>query len=287
MHRVLVLARPTEGDLKFYKRWEAFGPVTKRCIEKDPENYTYTILVVDFRFTFDKNHKSQTKIYLDINDFQGAKYVCSATTGEDHLNALPTKIKTTTLKGETEFLEYITSVAEFTIQMMLCLSRPIDGMGVVMRNKTVGIIGLGRIGKHVLERVTAFKMHPLSWDQGDSLSKLENLLKESDYVTIHLALNDQTRKFLRAYHFSLMKPGPSFTIPPRGGLVNKAALAHALNQGLIAAAAVDVVDDPEILNQEKVSNLIVTPHIAGSTVEDRIATDEFIVIKLKRLLYAN
>lgn len=147
-----------------------------------------------------------------------------------------------------------------------------------LMNKTIGIIGYGSIGKRVAEIALAFEMRVLVYSRtpkDDSRVKfvtLDELLAQSDIVTPHCPLNDQSREMFNRDTFAKMKDGAFFINTARGGVVNEADLADALRDGKLAGAAVDV------LNQEPmakdcallgVPDLIITPHTAWAPLATR------------------
>ncbi len=189
------------------------------------------------------------------------------------------------------------SAAEHTIAMMLALARNIPQAhasvrrgewnrkkytGVEVYNKTLGIIGLGRIGTEVAKRMKAFGMRILAYDPfiteskaaelGIKLASLEEIYRESDFITVHTPLTPETRNMIDEPQIKLMKPTVRIINCARGGIINEAALAKAVAENRIAGAAVDVytkeppVGNP-LLEQEKI---ITTPHLGASTAEAQI-----------------
>ncbi len=152
--------------------------------------------------------------------------------------------------------------------------------GTDVYGKTLGIIGLGRIGRRVAKRAKGFDMKVLVYDpyvNKDSASKvgvelvdLETLLRFSDFITIHVPLTEETRKLLDEREFSLMKPEAFLVNTSRGGVVDERAMIKALSTGKLAGAGLDVFEkeppDPENL-LFKFDNVVVTPHMASHTVE--------------------
>ena len=151
-----------------------------------------------------------------------------------------------------------------------------------LEGKTLGIVGMGNIGQQVAKRSRAFDMemqyfdkyHPLPPTQEDALGlqavPLDELLKTSDVVTLHVPLTKETYGMIGEKELALMKPSAVIINTSRGGVIDEAALAHALSSGTIAAAGMDVMeheppdpDDPLL----KLDNLIITPHTAGPTRE--------------------
>jgi len=192
------------------------------------------------------------------------------------------------------------AVAEHTVMLMLTVLKRLPWLhrNVVAGNwrvgtfdehrlyelsgKTVGIVGLGTIGKKVARRVRAFdarvQYHDivrLSEDQEDTLGVrfvlFEELLRTSDVVTLHVPLNESTRNMLGARQFALMKPSAILINTCRGPVVDEAALEKALTSGQLAGAGLDVlVDEPPAPQHPlfALDNVILTPHMAGPTWEN-------------------
>lgn len=152
--------------------------------------------------------------------------------------------------------------------------------GTELRGKTLGIVGLGRIGAHVATLARGFGMRLLAHDPhiteararelGAELVSLEELLQRADVVTLHLPLTPETRNLLDAKRLALMKPGAVLINAARGGLVDEQALLEALEKGKLAGAALDVFETeplPPDSPLRKAERVILTPHLAGSTVE--------------------
>jgi phosphoglycerate dehydrogenase-like enzyme len=151
-----------------------------------------------------------------------------------------------------------------------------------LAGKTLGIVGLGTIGKKVARRAQAFDMRILYYDilrltedQEDALgvrfALLPELLRVSDVVSLHVPLNAATRDMMGAREFALMKDSAIFINTCRGPVVNEPALHQALTANRIAAAGLDVmVEEPPKSNHDlfKLDNVIITPHMAGPTVEN-------------------
>jgi len=189
------------------------------------------------------------------------------------------------------------SAAEHAVALILALARNIpqanmvlktgvwrrsDFMGTELRGKTLGIIGLGNVGSEVAKRAQGFEMRLLGSDPLVSvdyakklrveLVDLKQLLKESDFITLHLPLTAQTRGMLGAKELALVKPSVRIINCARGGLIDEKALVKAIREKRVAGAAVDVFEkEPvteSILFEE--DNIIVTPHLGASTTEAQI-----------------
>ncbi|MEK7281007.1 MAG: phosphoglycerate dehydrogenase [Chloroflexota bacterium] len=186
------------------------------------------------------------------------------------------------------------AAAEHTIALILSLSRHIpqahsllregiwrraDFVGVELRNKTLGLLGLGNVGSAVARRALGLEMKVVAFDPyvssdfarnlGVQLTPLEEILRISDFLCVHLPLTDATRNFIGVRELAMMKPTARLINTARGGLVDEEALYHALEEGKLAGAAVDVfTTEPATDNILFKSNkVIVTPHIAASTTE--------------------
>jgi phosphoglycerate dehydrogenase-like enzyme len=158
------------------------------------------------------------------------------------------------------------------------------GVGTVIGGKTIGVIGLGRIGAKVATIAKAFDMNVLAWSQnmtadkaaaaGAALVTKDELLAQSDVVTIHLVLSDRSRGLIGARELALMKPSAFLINTSRGPIVDEGALLEALRAGRIAGAGIDVFDieplpaDAPIRSQP---NTVLTPHI-GYVSQESYAT---------------
>ncbi|MCS7206501.1 MAG: phosphoglycerate dehydrogenase [Dehalococcoidia bacterium] len=189
----------------------------------------------------------------------------------------------------------IIAAAEHTIALLLAVARRIPQahaslqrgewkrsqfIGTQVRDKTLGIIGLGRVGSQVAQRARGLQMRLLAYDPfvsadfaqrlGVTLVPLERLLQEADFVTIHAPLTPATRHLIGTGQLALMKPGAYLINVARGDLVDEEALLRSLNEGRLAGAALDVFSqepppaDHPLLRHPRV---VVTPHLGASTEE--------------------
>jgi D-3-phosphoglycerate dehydrogenase len=161
-------------------------------------------------------------------------------------------------------------------------------VGVELRNKTLGIIGMGRIGSEVARRAKVFGMNVIGYDPfltedraeklGIKLGSVNDIAKEADFITVHTPLTKDTRHIISTEQFNLMKKGVRVVNCARGGIIDEAALVAAIDQGIVAGAAFDVFEeeppsaDHPFLNNPKI---IVTPHLGASTIEaqENVAVD--------------
>lgn len=186
------------------------------------------------------------------------------------------------------------AVAELTIGLMLALARKVPAantsmhagkwdkknlQGAELKGKTLGILGLGRIGLEVARRARGFGLEIIGSDpfvsaavareNGIRLVSLDDLIAGSDYLTLHVGLTPQTAGVINAKSLALMKKGVRIINCARGELIDDTALAAALKSGQVAGAALDVftVEPPKDSPYTGFDNVILTPHIAGSTAE--------------------
>lgn len=155
--------------------------------------------------------------------------------------------------------------------------------GIELEGKVLGVVGMGNIGSRVAQLARAFGMTVLAYDpnltreraaeKGAELVEFDALVERSDVVTLHCALNEKTRHLFDARAFKKMKPTARLVNAARGGIVDEAALAEALAEKRIAAAALDVFEKepPDPANPLlKMPNVTVTPHLGASTEEARL-----------------
>jgi D-3-phosphoglycerate dehydrogenase len=194
------------------------------------------------------------------------------------------------------------AVAELTIGLLFALARCIpradeamkqgdwikkELKGVELQGKTLGILGVGNIGSLVAEKAAALGMRVLGSDptprasifarENISLVDPEELYARSDFITIHVPLNEDTQGLIDAKALAQMKPGVRLVCTARGGVVDESGLLRALNSGQVAAAALDVFEEEPPGQSALVChpNLIATPHIGAQTVDaqERLAQD--------------
>jgi D-3-phosphoglycerate dehydrogenase len=213
----------------------------------------------------------------------------------------------------------IISATEHTMGMMLALCRNIPEahasvrrgewnrskfMGTELNGKVLGVIGLGRIGTRVTTRARAFGMRVLAYDPyiaptvgekvGAEVVSLDELLAQSDVITVHTPMTDETRGMIGPEEIAKMKDGVIVLNIARGGIYEEEALAAALNSGKIAGAAVDVyVTEPPGKDNPLLGakNIVLSPHIGANTIEaqDRVAvqTSEMVVDALRGSIFVS
>jgi len=189
------------------------------------------------------------------------------------------------------------AATEHTFAMMLAVSRNIPQanatmhgggwdrkkfLGVQLSGKTLGVIGLGKIGAGVAKRAQSFYMNVVAYDPfvsaeraeslGVKLVELDELFKTSDFITVHMPLTKKTENMISLDQMKLMKPSVRLINCARGGIINESDLTVALKENIIAGAAVDVFTSEPLENSplQNLPNIILTPHLGASTIEAQI-----------------
>ena len=237
--------------------------------------------------------RSQTQVPAEIIEAgRGLKVIGRAGVGVDNIDvAAATKKGIVVVNAPTA---NTVSAAEHTIALMLALSRNIpkansqlksgrwqrkELVGTELRNKTLGIIGLGNVGSAVAKRAQAFEMCVIAHDPHVStnyarklkvdLVPLAQLLEQSDFITLHVPLTASTKNLISAEALAKMKPTARIINCARGGLVDEEALVKAIEDGKIAGAAFDVFSTEPVTDSSrfKSDKIVVTPHLGASTIE--------------------
>jgi D-3-phosphoglycerate dehydrogenase len=240
--------------------------------------------------------RSRTRLTADlIEAADRLKVVGRAGTGLDNID-----IEAATKRGiavmNTPGGNTVTT-AEHALSLLLSLSRNVPQASASMKagkwekkkfqgrelcNKTLGVLGLGQIGSVVADRAKGLKMTVIAYDpyltqelaqkKGVEAVTLDELLARSDYITVHVPLNESTRHLLNAEAFSKMKDGVMLVHCARGGIVDEQALLEALKSGKVAGAALDVfeTEPPGAHPLLGLDNVISTPHLGASTAEAQV-----------------
>ncbi len=248
------------------------------------------------------------------------KAIVTATTGLDHVDVAYAEslgVAVLSLAGETEFLRRITATAEHTWALLLALVRRIPAAtasvaagrwdrdafrGGQLIGKRLGIVGLGRVGRQVARYGRGFEMTVWAYDPGATeppqdgvlTASLSELLPHADVLTLHVPLRPETRHLIGGPELALLPDGAVLVNTSRGEVADEAALVAALESGRLAGAALDVVQgerdeaarahSPVLAYAREHVNLLVTPHLAGATVESMEATEIFMARKLVAFL---
>jgi D-3-phosphoglycerate dehydrogenase / 2-oxoglutarate reductase len=256
-------------------------------------------------------HVQATREVLDIA--KKLKVIVSPSTGVDHIDVQYAKEKNIDvihIAKEIDLLNGFTATAEHAWGLLLACIRQLPAAfdcakngywarqrftGFQLYKKTLGIIGLGRLGTMMASFGNGFNMNVIGCDikdkniQGVKQVSLDELLKSSDIITIHIHLTDNNREFISSELFNKMKRGVVLINTSRGAIIDENALLDNLNSGYVSAAGLDVIngewnknlyDHPLIKYAREHNNLVISPHIAGATVESIIGARVFIAKKL-------
>lgn len=240
--------------------------------------------------------RSQTRVTADIIEAgKNLQVIARAGVGIDNVDVeAATRYGVVVVNAPTG---NTVSAAEHTIALLLASARNIpqasnvlktgvwrrnDFMGSELRGKTLGLIGLGNVGSEVAKRARGFEMRILATDplvSPEYATKLQvelvefpQLLRESDFISLHLPLTKQTRNILGARELTMLKPNARIINTARGGLIDEEALVKAIHEKKLAGAAIDVFE-PEPITESVLfgeDNIIVTPHLGASTAEAQV-----------------
>jgi D-3-phosphoglycerate dehydrogenase len=248
---------------------------------------------------------------------QRLRAVVTATTGLDHVDvehAARRGVAVLSLRGETEFLRTIPATAEHTWALLLALVRRIAPASESVRRgewerdrfrgrelagARLGLVGLGRVGRRVARYGVAFDMrvaahdpYVTEWEPGvRRAATLPDLLADTDVLSLHVPLAPETRRLVGRRELALLPSGAVLVNTARGDVVDPDALQEALETGHLGGAALDVLpgerdlvaggNTPALLTYARAhDNLLVTPHVAGATVESMERTEVFMARKL-------
>jgi D-3-phosphoglycerate dehydrogenase len=238
------------------------------------------------------------------------RLLATPVTGLDHIDleaCARQGVRVVSLRGEVDFLRTVRATAELTVALMLGLMRrlvPAAGhvagggwnrdefRGHELHGKVLGIVGMGRLGQIVAGYADAFGMDVIGFDprpdypavRGRRADSLDDLLRESQIVSLHVSYGPSTRRLIGAREFALMRPDAVLINTARGGVIDEAALLRALDEQGIAGAALDVLadepaigtDHPLVRYAGRRDNLLLTPHIGGNTTESFEKTEVFL-----------
>ncbi len=261
-----------------------------------------------------------------LDNARNLRCIVTSTTGTDHIDVAYAKekgIEVISLKDDIEFLKTITSTAELSFGLLIDLARGISRSfasvkqyewererfrGMELRGKTLGIVGYGRLGQLMARYGQAFSMNVVvsdpfvsdefCYDMGVTRVSYQELLSQSDVISLHVHLNADTEKMVSTAAFEIMKPTALLINTARGKVVDEEALLIALEQKRLAGYATDVLDG-EVLFQESFTfhplvayaqthdTVVITPHIGGMTHESRSRTDVFAAQKLQTWIQNN
>jgi D-3-phosphoglycerate dehydrogenase len=269
-------------------------------------------------------------LYLDlssqlIGQAKNLKYLFTPSTGTNHIDLQAVKendINFYCLSDNADFISEISSTAELAWLLILSANRRIiplnrrvisenswknnDIRGNQLKNKTIGIIGFGRLGKMVYEYAKSFDMNILIYDiDENSVLGFENhvidfdgLIKSSDIITLHPKLNDTSFEMINRHSISLMKDGVIIINTSRGDVINSEDLLSSLESGKVGFAALDVLknefhsgklpNDPLIeyaLEQNNSDKILITPHAGGATLDAHKVVFKHVAKTLRDKIY--
>ncbi len=283
MNKILIADKLSQKAIDELKNVSDFEVVVKTGLNEEQlcqEIVPFDAIVV----------RSATKVTRKVIEAgSNLKIAVRAGIGLDNIDQVAAKEKGITVKNTPAATSI--SVAELTIGLMFNLARKLPYAHSTMKEhkwekkvlegdelygKTAGIIGFGRIGQEVAKRelalgmkVLAYDIIPIKTEVPAEQVDLDTLLKNSDYISLHLPLTDSTRNLLSDKEFEKMKNGVRIVNVSRGGVVDEGALLRALNSGKVSSAAIDVFikEPPEDFSLIDHPNVIATPHIGASAHE--------------------
>jgi D-3-phosphoglycerate dehydrogenase len=252
--------------------------------------------------------RSRTKVDAGlIEKARNLRMIARPGTGLDNIDLNAASERGIQVVNSPESL--VEAVSEHVVGVMLAMARKLPSsdastraggwekeklMGVELSGRTLGIVGLGRIGRRVAEIAVTMGMTILGYDIVEispevlesihcKVVDLDTLFSSSDFVTLHVPLSPETVRLVDTRRISLMK-GTAFLVnASRGGVIDEAALASALREGILAGAALDVFEkEPPSSEILAAPNLIATPHIAGQTIEAQTKAISVIGAKIRK-----
>ena len=295
------------------KALDAYRSLGKVVFGHKPQHDT-DILVIGLNYRIDKK-------WFDA--MPKLKLIAWQGTGLNHIDIKAMKergIKLISLRGRKGFLKNIPSTAEEAMALLLALVRNIPWSfdaakggswnrmpwrGRQLYQKTIGLVGFGRLGRIMSRYAKAFGMHVIAYDPYVSSGLMKNagvakvslvkLLKESDVISLHALLTDENYGMINERHLRAMKPSAVLINTARGELIAKGAIERALSKKWIAGAALDVIWDersdgshlknnPLMEYAKKNKNLIIVPHIGGATFEAMAVTQDYVAELVKKYL---
>lgn len=293
---------------------EHFDLVTLETPEEDTVEILERIEVGFAPLGFDYDRKK-------IDRMENLRVIVSNTTGEPHIDreyAESNGIAVFSLKDEDEFLDTITPTAEHTWGLLLAVMRNIpqayqsvlEGTWsrwlfpgpAMLSNLTIGIVGMGRLGRIVADYARAFRMEEIAFydpttdadfvEFAEKVDSLEDLVSAHDVITIHAPANEETNRMFDREVFSRFKQGSYLVNTARAALIDEEALVEALSSGPLAGAAFDVFDgEYEVDHEQRLQesplyryaqendDLLLTPHIGGSTYDAWEKTQRRVISK--------
>lgn len=289
-----------ESTGKVYKKNLTYKNLLKQISE-------YDVIVTKLGINFDK---------AILSEARKLKIIASPTTGLNHLDQdylKKRKVQILSLKGEKEFLETISATAELNFGLIIALMRNLklaiddvklgnwnrkNFVGPELQKKTIGIIGLGRIGRKLAFFCESFGMKVIYFDKVvneayfKKIKSLKSLVSQSDIISLNISSEVKNKNFINKDIISSFKKGSYFINTSRGFLIDENYLANSLKEKRINGVALDVLSK-EYSNLKKNKffklmnegyNVIITPHIGGASFESMKLTEIFIAKKIKKVI---
>jgi D-3-phosphoglycerate dehydrogenase len=272
----IVILEPTGADLQEYQR-RLRGHLVTEVDSRTWNDIQVIVAAKDADVVTLTNRPLSAKV---IENLPRLQFISVAFAGIDHIDAASAAARHITIKNASGYAK--TAVAELVYGLMISLARGIvenanairhggiSNTGSELKGKILGIIGMGAIGSEVERLALAFGMEVLTYDRKNGIS-LEEIFTKSDYVSLHVPLTEGTRGLVSMDLLKLMKKSAFIINTARGPIIDSAALQSALENGLIAGAALDVFDrEPPLPMDDPLlssPHLIATPHLGFNTRE--------------------
>ena len=289
-----------------YEYLQSFGKVDYKPDLQDVDFDFFDISRYDIIFC----NPNKQKYLLDgkiLGNFGGT--ILTASTGLNHIDVDYCKSKDIKVLSHTEdmrLLEQLPSTAELAFGLMLSILRNIPSsfddvkrggwdydmhMGHQLKGKRVGVIGYGRLGKMMIRYCWGFGMMPAVYDPYKDYDDLDSVLKQSDIISLHVHVTDETRHMVDKKFLDRMKKDSYIINTSRGEIVNEVDIIQSLRDGHLKGYATDVLEDeygnrynsPILKGVKEGLNIIVTPHIGGMTWEGQREAYEWSIKKLESL----
>jgi D-3-phosphoglycerate dehydrogenase len=305
----ILITEPEYYPQEYIKPLEKLGEVIAKRL-------SYDELVKEIKDIDALIVRVETKVDKKILDSaEKLKVIASMTTGLNHIDIKEAEshgIKIISLPGYATI-----STSEYTMSLILSLIRKVPWafdhmknekwerhkfLGTELSGKTIGIIGFGRIGSVVGKYANAFGMNVIFYDpyldknmlkdvKAKQVFSVDEILQNSDVITIHTFLSKETNKMIKKEQFEKMKKNAIIVNASRGMIIDESDLVEALENGIISGAALDVYEEEplspshELVNYARShENLIITPHIAGSTKESVDIAAKFVTDRVLEIL---
>ena len=253
---------------------------------------------------FTNPNKQQFKLDTELLKYSTVSHIITASTGLNHIDMdYMNNFYVHSLTKEFDIIEKISSTAEHAFTLMTSLVRNLPKafddvkngnwdyekfIGRQLNKMTIGIIGYGRLGKMMNKYCWLFGMRVKVYDPYKGFDDLDSLIKESDIISLHVHVSDETRYIIDKKVLDKMKKNSYIVNTSRGEIVNESDVIQSLEEGHLKGYATDVVDDEfgniknsELIKRTKDLNIIVTPHIGGMTKEAQEIAYNGVINKFK------